>query len=433
MSTTDLLIADYLKRKGFSSTLKSFESELGIISHPLNYEPLEDIVQDRLKYLDHDINNDNVKPNNKIEHADIFSKWKDDSRITKNVLMDHDQLIIHISKGVLKINNELKKVVFITSSDKKLTIIDLESLKVIRVLENLHTSVGKCSYVINGSDKFLSCGMDGKIKLFKLDEDKVSMISEVQLHKRLVTDFKVWIDQDDGTPFICSIGWDFQLKISRIVNDSIEIISNFKLLSNATSIELGIYRKTPIVFLTRLDSTQLSLFTFKQPHIFEISRISLNDAEFSTHGFTPMSISLTSHKLDSNTFIAVGTSHVPYMRLIIIKLPPLDPLLTNLEIETEQHLTSAQVHRGLIIGNYNTLSPQDKYSQGVVHWRNDGSGVWISGDDGIIRGLDLKNGEVVQEHKGHDKRIKCLVVDELQGQGEVLISSGIDKKLIYWS
>lgn len=433
MSTTELLIADYLRRKGLYNTLRSFEADIGVsTNNTIKYEPLEHIVQDRIRYLEHDIFK--PKTNDTLVDNKVFQQWVEPTVEEFKELGVHE-LVIHISISDFKIDDGLiKKVLFVTSSDKKLSLIDLETNELIKVFDGLHKSVGKCAYGINGSNRFLSCGMDGLIKLFEFVNGEAKFISETQLHRRIITDLKLWVDENNNDVYIFSIGWDLQLKISIIKDSGIEIISNFKLLSNATSVSLSEFNSKPILFLTRLDSTQLSLFTFQISRLFEISRISLNDAEFSTHGFTPVSISISSKKIADTTLIAIGTSHIPYMRLIILTLPDLIPLISDLydELPKEQHLTSTPIHRGHILVNYNTLAPQDKYSTGVVCWRIDNSGIWISGDDGIIRGIDLKNGEIVKElGKGHDKRIKCMIIDELNSK-EIIISSGIDKHLNYW-
>lgn len=431
MSTTELLIADYLRRKGLYNTLRSFEADIGVSTNDsIKYEPLEHIVEDRIRYLEHDISI--PKTNDTLVNNGMFQQWSEPT-VEQGQELDIHELVIHISISDFKINGLIEKVLFVTTSDKKLTLIDLKTKKVIKVLIGLHSSVGKCAYGINGTNRFLSCGMDGLIKLFKLENDhEAQKISETQLHRRIVTDLKIWYNEDEI--YIFSIGWDLQLKVSIIKDSVIKIISNFKLLSNATSISLSQFKSIPILFLTRLDSTQLSLFTFQQSRLFEISRLSLNDAEFSTHGFTPVSISVSTSIITQSTLIAIGTSHIPYMRLIILTLPDLEPLISNLyeELPLEQHLTSTPINRGHILVNYNTLAPQDKYSTGVVAWRIDKSGVWISGDDGVIRGIDLKNGEIVKQLKDkHDKRIKCMIIDQIDSK-EIIISSGIDKHLNYW-
>ena len=40
-----------------------------------------------------------------------------------------------------------------------------------------------------------------------------------------------------------------------------------------------------------------------------------------------------------------------------------------------------------------TLAPQTPYSTPKVVWRPDGSGVWVNGDDGVLRGLESTTGK----------------------------------------
>jgi len=482
MSITDSLIADYLKRKGFTDTLHSFKREAHLSSTtPLHYEPLESIVQDRLKYKELSLesfqdSSEGINANDFIPNAHLFENWSIPSPSIPSELLSN-QLIIHTSYSKFIINNDdhndndndndnnnVKKILFTSSSNKSLNLIDLSTKSIISTLTGLHNCVIKCTIPIPNTNQFIICGMDGLIKLFELTDNNnnVKLQSQLQLHKRLITDVKLYID-NNGKIYLISIGYDKTLKISEITkNNEIEIKSTFNLLSNSTSITIGQTGNNNsgnnnnnnnqlIIFLTRLDSTQLSIFTYQaiSSKLIELCRISLNDAEFSNHGFTPMSISLSNSNnnndddytniINSNTYLAIGTNHIPYMRLIVIKLPNFDELFQNInnfndddENSLEQKLISTSIYRGLILGNYNTLSPQDKYSQGIISWRSGNStGIWISGDDGKIRGLNLQNGEIIELNQKHNQRIKCLKSLNINGN-EIIITSSIDKKLIYW-
>ena len=119
--------------------------------------------------------------------------------------------------------------------------------------------------------------------------------------------------------------------------------------------------------------------------------------------------------------IAVGTSHEPYMRLIIV---PLQDLANEPSIKRNQ-----------IIKNLNTMSPQDRYSQPIIAWRlqksnnNKASGVWVMGDDGTIRGIDIVEDQVIVELKdGHQGKIKDFITFIDEDSVEKLITSGIDRR-----
>lgn len=91
-----------------------------------------------------------------------------------------------------------------------------------------------------------------------------------------------------------------------------------------------------------------------------------------------------------------------------------------------------------ILSNTNTLAPQTAYSTPQVCWRPDGSGLWVNGDDGVIRGVEASTGKVVATlRNGHELGSKIrtiwagwVKVDEKQE--EWIVSGGFDRKLIVW-
>lgn len=51
------------------------------------------------------------------------------------------------------------------------------------------------------------------------------------------------------------------------------------------------------------------------------------------------------------------------------------------------------------------IAPQTSYTPRVV-WRLDGCRVWVNGDDGVVRGIEVMTGKIVALLKGHKPRIK---------------------------
>ena len=98
-----------------------------------------------------------------------------------------------------------------------------------------------------------------------------------------------------------------------------------------------------------------------------------------------------------------------------------------------------------IVLHVSTLAPQTPYSTPQVVWRPDGSGVWVNGDDGVVRGIEVRTGRVVASLKGHEvgSKVRSLWAgwvrvesssreDRREKDEEWLVSGGFDKQVIVW-
>ncbi|ETN36944.1 uncharacterized protein HMPREF1541_07931 [Cyphellophora europaea CBS 101466] len=163
------------------------------------------------------------------------------------------------------------------------------------------------------------------------------------------------------------------------------------------------------------------------------------------------------------TLLAIATSHTPSMKLILARLLFPSATSTSTSNTSSLHPQTGTQDELAIKLVCTTSAPQNDYSTPRCAWRPDGSGVWVSGDDGVVRGVDAETGKVVVSLKprkengrgegllGHDpgSKIRALwagvigdedVDDEGQGQGqgqgqgrrEVLISAGFDRKVLIW-
>ena len=174
--------------------------------------------------------------------------------------------------------------------------------------------------------------------------------------------------------------------------------------------------------------------------------------------FSPSGLALSPH---DPGLLAVATSSLPHMKVVIVRLlfPPaesfeIDSNQTTLPAAAEPETQATQAFAALALQNRedaailvqaNTFSPQTAYSTPQVVWRPDGSGVWVNGDDGVIRGVEARTGKIVTLLKqGHQNGYKVRTiwagwVEVLRGDdsGEVtveewVVSGGFDKRLIIW-
>ncbi|KAJ5156980.1 uncharacterized protein N7482_008080 [Penicillium canariense] len=166
--------------------------------------------------------------------------------------------------------------------------------------------------------------------------------------------------------------------------------------------------------------------------------------------FSPSHMALSPH---DPGLLAVATSSEPHMKLILVRL--LFPSTGSLN-EPDASATDAAVTQasqalealGLqnredaaILVQANTFAPQTSYSTPQVAWRPDGSGVWVNGDDGVVRGIEAKTGKVIVQLKdGHEPGYKVRTIwagyvnvpNGGNGSEEWVISGGFDKRLIVW-
>lgn len=163
--------------------------------------------------------------------------------------------------------------------------------------------------------------------------------------------------------------------------------------------------------------------------------------------FSPSS--LASHPTDP-TLIAIATSHIPHMKLILVRLLFPDPQAQGGEggfVRGETQAAQARAELAIqdredaaIMLHVSTMAPQTPYSTPQVVWRPDGSGVWVNGDDGVVRGLEARTGKVVTSLKGHEvgSKVRTLwsgivkVQEDGTEEEEWLVSAGFDKRVIIW-
>lgn len=408
-------IAHFLKENGYLETLKSFEKEHGsAISTDLPHdEALADIITDRMKYLTTkdvpaSLHDHWLDPKFKKIKEEQFKEWsapypqahKDLACLLDLVI---DAAIFHLKE---------KPYLICGTSAKSLLVIDIQSGKQVLELKNVIDVVIR--KVVVSSQYLILCGMNGRAYMGKFSGiTNFQIVGEAQIHARLVTDVKVI--SYDGADYLITMGWDFLVKIFKISDDLFTQIGEpFKLANQGTCIDACVYQEKIYIAVGKSEITLMDVLCLKSRQLELDCRIALNDAEFSASGFTPMCIQIFCKQDSDLPLVAVGTSHEPFMRMVIVSLKDVGG--------------EADIKRNQIIANVNTMSPQDKYSQANIFWRHDGSGLWILGEDGTIRGLDLKLELVALELKQHEGRIKsCAHFDD------VVVSCGTDRRVIKWS
>lgn len=276
-------------------------------------------------------------------------------------------------------------------------------------------------------------------------------------------------DSDSGKVLVATAGWDSKICIyefglnipegaEEVVLDEpvayINLETNPEAMLFVEHVDLG----HTMLLVSRRDSTHLHYY---QVDSFPSNQTTppyecrlLGKQNLAPHSnawvtFSPSSLALNPH---DPGLLAVATSTLPHMKVIIVRLlfPSAESFNPDTEPEppTEPVTQATQAFEALALQNRedaailiqaNTFAPQTAYSTPQVVWRPDGSGVWVNGDDGVIRGVEAKTGKVVAMLKqGHDVGYKVRTIwagwveVERDVVEEWVVSGGFDKKLIVW-
>ncbi|KAG7862765.1 hypothetical protein KL939_000084 [Ogataea angusta] len=438
MSATQQLIAHYLKTNKLTRTLEAFELELNKKFDCSVEESLETILKDRLAYLSLE------KPDSeKTESLWTVDAPKNHETLELGTLKS---LVISSSFTKLKIGSKHVSLGLFVTNNKQVHFFDLEMRRNLLVKNDLHGSTAtKLVAGIDGSDIILSCGMDGKLRVWRANYDndlELELLSEEQIHKRLVLQMK-FERMDAKTGFLVSTGWDSKLVATKVnlQNGTTEKLNEVSLLTRASCLLITADPSDfPIILVGRTDTSMVGVYTIHD-RIFEIGRLALNDSEFSSHSFHPMAFA----KIENGSVVA-ATNHTPYMRLITFRMPTIADLIgveetqvgakiaaaSVLATNSESFQTDVTIQRNIIISNFNSMSPQDKFSDPIVNTRPHKDGIWIFGDDGVVRGFDVGAGSVVEELKTHEGRIKSAFVAEVCDTETIVSCGAVDRVASIW-
>lgn len=376
--TTHNLVAHFLKEHGYSETLRAFEREHG---RPLEAalsdgESLVEIVEDRRKFRQ-------LAPPEEaaaeLAVARALPHWS--AFVGEPRLLDVGGLVVAscLVAGTL----------LVSTATADLYCVDLATLAVSR-----HRVLGRVVVrkIVNANGAVVLVGMDGSVNWAAWPS--LTIERSVQAHAKLVTHVEF------GLGHVVTMGWDQRLKV--FAAPLLALQAETTLAAQGACFTIAATEHGEFVVVGKNDHTLLEVYSLATLAL--QYKILLNDAVFNTAAFTPRLI------VARGAVLVVATSHEPYMRLIVVSLTA----------------EGDAIRRNQIVRNINTMSPQDKYLQAVVAWRADASGIWVAGDDGVVRGVDLQLQKVVAEFAAHEGKIKTLCAGRC-GSSEVLVTSGTDR------
>ncbi len=372
--------------------------------------------------------------------------------------------ILHVSIETCKdaaAPNQPIQLLAATTADRRINlIVPCEGFPLFSTKTHVHDSPVLHCITVGGSNlTTITTSMSGQVILY--DHKKEQALGERRDHGKYVVKVAVW--EVPGAVWVATAGWDAKifLYLLRIeAQGSVESldppVSSLTLPTNPEAIMFIRHpdAEAPILIVTRRDSTLLSYYTIPSSDEFlnssrvngELYLLGVQNLAPHSNAWTPFSPSSIALCPTDPTLLAVATSALPHMRLIIARLlmPPLSDAeparsmpATQAE-QTRQDIAIRDREDAAILIQVDTSAPQTPYSTPQACWRPDGSGVWVNGDDGLVRGLEVKTGKVMATLKdGHElgSKIRSLwagFVDFNGGREEWVISGGFDKKLIVW-
>jgi len=309
------------------------------------------------------------------------------------------------------------------------------------------------------SGKFLiSTSMSGKIMLHDIGSQR--LIAERRDHTKWVVNLATHILADHHICLVATAGWDQKIHVYALTLNSDlspidkEIPPPVHTIALTTNPETAIFVTNPDVgtlhlVFSRRDSSflyyhQIDISSSTRPtiSITDCGRQNLAPHSNAWVAFTPSALAL--HPNDP-TLLAIATSHLPYLKVIIVRLLfPSTGSHGDSEVANTAPASAARASLALqdredaaISLQVSTQAPQTPYSTPQIAWRPDGSGVWVNGDDGVVRGVEIKTGKVVALLQAHEAGSKVRTlwagrVGDNEHSKEVLVSGGFDRKVFIW-
>ncbi|KAK3674833.1 hypothetical protein LTR78_005177 [Recurvomyces mirabilis] len=341
----------------------------------------------------------------------------------------------------------------VSTADRRLHVLNARTKALRASLSGLQDSPILSTLVYR--EKFLlTASMSGQLLVSGLDGRSIERRRD---HTKYIVKIAM-LENDAAGPLLATAGWDCKVVLywpsvdeqgKFILNDPVATITlptkpeAMVLMRHPESLQL-------ILLVTRTDSNLIYYYsTETSPRL--LGKQNLAPHSNAWVAFTPSAMALCP---TDPTLLAVGTSSVPHMKLLLVRLlvPPFAssseqaaPVRTSLLDETPVPDTQAsQARRELAIADREaaaiqihctTMAPQTAYSTPAVAWRPNGSGVWVNGDDGAVRGIEASSGKVVRvlREGGHEEgsKVRCIWGGMVEGE-EVLLSGGFDQRLVVW-
>lgn len=369
--------------------------------------------------------------------------------------------LLHVSIQSVDDTGESQLLVA-TTADRRMNLLRLDAeFPLVKSYSHLQDSpILACVSLGDKSMITLSSGMSGEILLYDHGQDKV--LETRRDHNKYVVQVTVY-RAEGGVRWVASAGWDGKILVymPKPDDDSDNLLLGppVAFVSLSTNPEAILFVENaegsaPILIATRRDSTSLHYYSLHSVKLADPPLTSpvklelLGTQNLAPHSnawiaFSPSSLALCP---TDSSLLAVATSSIPHMKLIIVQmlLPSSVSALENPNLaptqagQARENLARQDREDAAIRVNISTLAPQTPYSTPQVCWRPDGTGVWVNGDDGALRGIESRTGRIIATLKGgHEagSKIRSICAGLMYSKGkkiELVVSGGFDRRLVVW-
>lgn len=308
--------------------------------------------------------------------------------------------VLHVSVQNFRSETPFQ-LLLVSTADRKLHLITTNTtFSVYKSLPYLQDSpILSCISFGGQGLKTITTGMSGQVVLYDHERDRA--LDERRDHTKYVVKVVTWNET------IVTAGWDNKVFLYHASGHFSSLgapVAAITLSTNPETITFVEHPDSdrPILLVTRRDSTSLYYYSLEL-ELLGSQNLAPHSNSWIT--FTPSSVEVSPK---DPTLLAVATSAVPHMKVIIVRLL-LPFLIESSSIIASPATQAAQLRSNLaiqdreeaaILVHVSAMAPQTPYSTPQIVWRPNGSGVFVNGDDGVIRGLEAKTGKVVATLKG---------------------------------
>ncbi|KLJ09742.1 hypothetical protein EMPG_14840 [Blastomyces silverae] len=478
-----VLVARFLRSNNYEQTLAAFLEETGLppdlglsASQPRSEDwTIEKLLEEKMVF-DKSLNFE------RTAHEEGHDGWSIPAPSTPNIIETPSQsnLVTVIVQPYIKSSEdghpEEASIIITSGADKRVSFYEAQApYSLICTLEDLVDSpLLSGTYLYDGAYRAVTT-MSGQLLLFQGPK----LMASRKDHTKCAVAVVAFQEEPPvfQTTWLATAGWDSRIYIYRVtvpdVGAQLTIGEPLAIIKTATVPECILFMRSQatgdLVLLASLrDSTNLHYYLVESP----LNRLErghrtisneprecplLGKQNLAPHSnawvaFSPACFALSPR---DPTLLAVATSSQPYMKLMFVRIlmPSPSPSASpeprqnsgRRVTQASQAMADLGIHNredAAIVAQVNTMAPQTAYSTPQVVWRPDGSGVWVNGEDGVIRGIEARTGKlVVSLTGGHepDTKVRSIwagwvrVNDGENGLEERLVSGGFDKKLIMWT